>query len=682
MKYFIKTFMVYILISGISFSCSDYLNVDSYFSDELKLDSIFSQTRYIEAYMWGAAAMFSDEGELVRQPYTPGPMATDEAFTLHATGSEYAGMSFVLGEINSSDLKSLNTWNNLYKIIRKCNTVISRMDEAKDMTSAERLNIEAHTRFIRAYAYYNLLIDYGPPILLGDEIVETNESIEYYDRSRSTFDEAVEYICTEFEAAARYMPATVSIMNFGRPTKGAAYGLVARLRLMHASPLFNGGQTARIYFGNWTRKLDGAHYVSQQYYPERWAVAAFAAKRVMDLTNAGVPLYGLYTVNADFNTPDYDSDSNNGITLPQGVTSDPNYYQPYPNGAAGIDHYRSYSEIFNGEAVMTVNPEFVWARKSEAIKNDTRRSFPVYRGGYNGQSVTQKIVDAYYMVDGRDIKNPSADYPYSETGFIGGASLKDFSGYKFTRENEVSNMYINREARFYASIGFSECFWECLSASSTAGANNFTVRYYYDASGGKSGASNPVDYPPTGYVLRKTVHPQDSWENLSTARRTDKAYSIIRYAEILLSYAEAINNIEGSHTVEIDGETQTFSRNIEEIKRGFNPVRYRAGLPGLSDAELANPGKVQELIVRERMIEFLYENRRYYDVRRWGIYENVEREPIMGMNTDAPKEGFYQRVVPNTSRIGRRIVDRKLVFVPIPRDELKRMPLLDQNPGW
>jgi len=82
------------------------------------------------------------------------------------------------------------------------------------------------------------------------------------------------------------------------------------------------------------------------------------------------------------------------------------------------------------------------------------------------------------------------------------------------------------------------------------------------------------------------------------------------------------------------------------------------------------------------MVEFLWENRRYYDVRRWGIYEQTEREPIMGMNLDGGKGTFYQRVIPSTSQIRGRLVDKKLVFVPIPRAELNRLPSLDQNPGW
>src|SRR5699024_8752980 len=126
----------------------------------------------------------------------------------------------------------------------------------------------------------------------------------------------------------------------------------------------------------------------------------------------------------------------------------------------------------------------------------------------------------------------------------------------------------------------------------------------------------------------------------------------------------------------------SLSRDMEEMKNAFNPVRYRAGLPGLSDADIVDKDGLQRLLVKERMIEFLFENRRFYDVRRCGIYEDVENESIMGMNVDAGKELFYQRVISSTSRVGSRIVDKKMVFLPLPQNEIRRLPSLDQNHGW
>jgi hypothetical protein len=648
-------------------SCKDFLNIDSYFDNELKIDSVFSQKRYVEAYMWGITQLFDDEGRLLYENRTPGPLASDEGISTWAPNQSLAGTDFVQGVIRSDNLKTLNVWGTYYKIIRKCNTILARIDEAQDLTPSDRLRILSYTRFFRAYAYYNLLVDFGPPALVGDELIENNEPIEYYDRTRNTYDEAVEYICTEFEEAATYLQTKMSLMEFGRPTKGAAYGLVARLRLMHASPLFNGGQAARTYFGNWQRKTDKIHYVSQTPDEKRWAVAAAACKRIMDMEDGGQPLYRLYTVAADNNTP----------TLPAGVTSDPDYYNDFPDGAAGIDPFKSYSEIFTGEAIATVNPEYVWGMNSTWVRDQTRIVFPVALGGWNMVGVTQKVVDAFRMRDGGTIQTPGPAYTYSETGFT--SAIPGFSGYRFSG-GEVFNMYVNREARFYASIGFSECLWP-NSSCTTVGQYNVTVQYYYDSPYGKSAAVNPINYPVTGYVIKKFVNPADAWTG-TNARRIEKYFPTIRYSEILLSYAEALNNLTGSHTVTIDGQSQTYTRDEAEIKNAFNQVRYRAGLPGLSAEELAGQSALQASIERERMVEFLFENRRYYDVRRWGIYEETENEIVKGMNMDAAKGGFYQRVIPNASIVGNRVIHKKMVFLPIPKDEIKRMPSLDQNPGW
>lgn len=645
-------------------SCKDFLSVDNYFSDELKLDTVFAETRYVEAYMWGAASMFPDEGNLLINNYTPGPLATDEAFTAFLTLHGYNGMRFVLGEITAGSMHSLNTWGNYYRIIRKCNTILTRIDEAKDMTTKERFNILAYTRFIRAYAYYNILVDFGPPILLGDEVIESNASLAEYDRARSTYDDAVEYICNEFEVAAEFLPLTAPLVEFGLPTKGAAYGLVARIRLLHASPLYNGGEAARTYFGNWIRSTDNVHYVSQSYDEKRWAIAAAAAKRVIDLQGSGGSMYRLHTVQADSETP----------PLPQGVTSDPNYYSQWPEGANGIDHLRSYSEMFNGESVIPVNPEYVWGRQSGAIIANTQMSFPQKLDGWNGMGVTQKVIDNYAMVDGRSIDNSSEAYPYSEVGATN--EVKMFSEYRLNAG--VSNMYANREMRFYASIGFSGSFWP-MSSSTSSGFYNQTIEYHFDSPNGKGSVSSPTDFPITGYVIKKYIHPSDAWGG-TNSRRMNKAFPVIRYAEILLSYAEALNNLSGSHTVEIDGQQTVIGRDIEQIKKSFNAIRYRAGLPGINGSEDAKT--IQQLIEKERMIEFLFENRRYYDVRRWGIYEQTESEPIRGMNVEGTKEVFYNRVIPNTSRIGSRIVNRRLALLPIPLKEVRIMPSLDQNPGW
>lgn len=651
-----------IIVAFIALYCSmsscNYLNVDDYFMDTLGYDSIFQNKLNLQQYLWGTAAFFYDEGAIWGSTYTPGVVGSDEAFTMW-DHDEYPGTQFVLGNINPDNLMSMNVWPQMYKIIRKTNLIFQRIDECKDLTTLEEREILGYAHFMRAYAYYHILMNFGPVVLIGDETLETNEKPEYYNRERATYDESVDYICDELELAAKYIPLTVSMGQFGRPTRGAAYGLIARLRLQQASPLFNGGAAAKTHFAAWKRTVDGVDYVSQQYDEKKWAVAAAAAKRVIDM---GV--YELYTVKRDSTT----------MPLPKNVPSG-----DFPNGAGNIDPFKSYSDMFTGEALSQKNTEFVWGRISSNVRNYTRHAFPIDNlGGWNGMAVPQKIVDAYYMVDGRDINDSSEEYPYSEIGFS--SEKQSFSGYQLN--NGVYNMYMNREMRFYASIGFSECFWPCLSTSES-GRRNQTITYFKGGNSGKDRTNSDIrNYPITGYVIKKFIHKDDAWAG-NDAETLEKPFPIIRYAEILLSYVEALNNLTGGHTItDAEGNSQTFTRDVNEMAKYFNMIRYRAGLPGLTSAELSSPDQMFDLIVRERMIEFLHENRRFYDVRRWGIYEEVDKEPIVGMDTESRKDGYYERTVVNHPIARNRKVERKMIWLPISRQEIRKVPKMDQNPGW
>jgi hypothetical protein len=636
-------------------SC-DFLNVNDYFDETLKYDSIFSSKRNLERYLWATVANFPDEGDMQSHPGSA--FACDEGICLN---NDFDGSRYVLGNVTPTSYLRMGRWGVMYIIIRKANTILANIDRAGDLTNLDKRDVLGYTYFMRAYAYYQLLMQYGPLVILGDDVLDTNEESAYYDKARATFDESVDYVCNELEQAAAYLPVTVPLTFFGRPTKGAALGLVARLRLIQASPLWNGGESARKTFGTWKRSTDQVFYVSQTYDEKKWATAAYASKRIIDM-NA-------YTLHTVAKMPDT-------YPLPDNVSD-----LPFPNGAGDIDPFRSYSDMFTGEALAVRNPEYLWGRMSGSATGLSRFSFPVINlGGWNNAGVTQKIVDAYLMADGRTIDNSSAEYPYSTTGFKGGSNV-DFSGYRLL--GSVHNMYANREMRFYASIGFSECFWYCNSTTEN-NRRNQTVTYYVDGSAGiQSANNNPFNYPAAGYVVRKYVHPDDAWAG-DNAKQIGKSFPIIRYAEILLSYVEALNNLTASQTVTVEeGTSYTFTRNTDEIRKYFNMVRFRAGLPGLTDGELASPSTIQALIERERMVEFLFENRRYYDVRRWGKYELTESEPVMGMDIEATKSGGYYSIVPvNHSNVRNRIVDKKLVLFPIELDEVRKAPSLDQNPGY
>lgn len=655
MKYF-KGILITATVSVISFfSSCNFLNVDDYFVDTFNYDSIFVKKLNVERYLWNIPTLLPDQGAIFGGNSTPGILASDEAFCQWRT-FEFPGMQFALGNITADNLSNFgSTWPSMYKVVRKTNTILANLYKCQDLTTQDKGEILGFTYFLRAYAYYLILKDFGPMVILDDKILETNENPDYYNMYRATYDESVEYICTELEKAAKLMPMSREIMlaQFGRPSRDAAYGLLSRIRLTHASDAFNGGASARRYFGTWKRTFDGAYYVAQTPDNKRWALAAFAAEQLIDKS------YTLHTVKKDVYTPD----------LQPGVPT-----ANFPDGAGDIDPYKSYKDMFSGESVPQKNPEIIWGRYSSGVQSYTKHSFPTGNmNGWGGMAVPQKIIDAFYMVNGTEYANAGVD-EQSKT-----SASKSFSGYQ--QQPNISKMYDNREMRFYANIGYSGRMWPCGSTTDNT-KKNIVVTYFLDGNSGKAKAGNNIDdYTITGYVTTKFIHDDDAWAGAAGVV-LGKSFPIIRYAEILLNYVEALNNIEGTETfTDGDGEVHTYTRDDAKIVKYFNQIRYRVGLPGIKHG--LSKDEITKLIIRERMLEFFDENMRYYDVRRWGIYEEVDSEPIMGMNTEVKEnEGYYDRVLVNHIYARTRKSDKKMVLLPLSRTELRKVPLLDQNPGW
>lgn len=676
-----------VILVIISFSsCRDFLDISEYTVDMLEYDTIFKSKLHLEEYLWGAAASLPDEANIWGSTWSTGPnafpgvSASDEAYNQWNNTSQ-PGTMYILGGINADNVadgfsgKTFNFWKNMYQIIRKTNMIVNNIDKTQDLGTTDRNNILGYTYFLRAYAYYHILMNQGPVIIVDDNIYEVNREAEYYNTHRATYEESVEYICNEFERAARYIPdGKPQIDQFGRPTPGAARALIARVRLQHASPLFN-GTAARTYFMDWKRSVDDKPYVAASVTGEvdenRWAIAAWAAERIID--NDG---YELHVILADTMKKFGETEINPQYTpeLPAGITNRENY----PNGPGGIDHYKSYAHMFNGEGVPYQNKEFIWARWSTSTREYTRHSFPESKGGYGGMAIPQKIIDNYRMNDGSDApKEPTTDKITKD-------SL--WSGYKLGVQGRVNMFYVNREPRFYASIGFQGCYWPMNSNSAlTNEAAKYMDYTRSGADGATSSTKNKTDYTLTGYVSKKFIHPDDAWLGTGN-KRINKAFPIIRYAEILLSYVEAMNNLEPGkvYTVTVRDGLQdkevSIVRNEAKMLQCFNLIRYRAGLPGLESIPARE--EMFKLIERERMIEFLHENRRFYDVRRWGVYESRDKEPITGMDVEQDGDAFYHVVRINNSTARNRIVDRKMVFLPISTSELRKVPGLDQNPGW
>ena len=661
------------LLSGMSFTSCNFLDQDDNFNAIFKEDSIFHSAQNANGYLYYTPTMFPSASNIWGNSWTPGETASDEICVRWQT-NEFWGAQFTVGSFNSESVPNWGQWYQMYKVINRCNRMLANVDGVGDMTDNDKAEYKAMVHFIRGYAYYLLMQNWGPCLIIGDEIVSTSQDAEYYNRERSTMDETIDYICKEFAQSLKGLknPNELSTAYYGRPTKGTALAMIARCRLIQASPTFNGGEWARRCFGTWKRKSDGAEYVNQTYDPTRWAVAAAAAKQVIDMG-----YYRLHTVEADKDNP-YPLDSTVSTA-------------EFPDGAGGIDPYHSFADMFNGEGMAKVNREFIWAEETSGnVQSYTKHSFPVNYGGWGGMSVPQRVIDCFLMKDG---KKPSESPLYVSD--LSKKMPKKATYGDCDMAAGTPEMYNNRSARFYASIGFPGRIWRM---NSTTDGNYNNQPFWYSLDDNKAGknaaGNNPNDYCISGYVPFKYIHPDDSWHGKDGAAVLSKPFPIIRYAEVLLEYCEAANHISAAQTVKTYDKNGNLvdvaiSRDAAEMSKLFNMIRYRVGLPGVNVAEL-DENSFDEIVKNERQCELFNEGYRYFDTRRWGTYftEDANTSNWRGLDVYSSRNGstndgpFWSIVTINEQNIRDRQALARMVFLPLQHSELLKSPNMDQNPGW
>ncbi len=637
------------ILCTMQFSCADFLDVDDYFRNTTQLDSIFQRKELVDQYIRGAASYLPNEGNLWTNAPNPFQGASDENFTSFNDG-RHAAIKLLLDEITAFN-NEFNNYANYYTGIRKASIVLQRINEVQDISDLDRRDFMGRCYFLRGYYYYQLLLQYGPVPIMSDQAIAVDASVEEMSKERGTYDECIEHICENMKMASDLLYSERASDEISIPTKGAALAVISRVRLYSASPWFNGGSGG--LYADWKRKSDGAHFISQNVDNEKWGKAAVAAKRIIDLG-----LYELYISPRKSDTK----------ALPEVVM---NTFNTRPIGQFNpgvIDPFRSYSEVFSGDVSVSMNDEIIYSCRPTQSGKDSPAgiAMPALMGGMNGLNLTQDVADAFYMEDGATYSQPDAAHEA-----IGVA--KSFSGY--TLSGNAARMHNNREMRFYVTIGFNHCIWPNASYTGSSNLKNLEVQYYADGNAGPP-ANFAVDYNHSGYTLKKYVNAEDIITNGSIR---PKSFPIFRYAEILLNYAEALNELEGSYSE--DG-IQVTGRDENEILDAFNQIRYRAGLPGLTTL----PGQTQmrDLIKKERRIEFVCEGHRYHDLRRWGDAYAAYNRPVLGMNIKArraERQAFYT-ITTLTDDKARRYFDYKNYFYPIPKTALDKNDKLVQNPGW
>lgn len=367
-------------------SCDDYLNTDKYFYNQTSLDSVFQRKSLLMQYLNAASSYLPADDQLWTNASVPFSFSSDEAFCSWKD-DRHAGIYYAMGELNKYSWQ-FDNWANYYKGIRKAYMILERMGECKDLSETERRDVAGQCHFLLAHYYYCLVRQYGPVPLIPKTIA-SNESVENMSYPRATYDECIDFIAKEYEEAASMLDSErSSTETYKVPTSGAALALESRVLLEAASPWFNGNK----YYVDFKRSSDGANYFNQTYDAQKWAKAAAVCKRIIDTGK-----YALYTVPADSKTPEF----------PENVSK-----ANYPDGVGGIDPFRSYNDMFTGEESAFNISEIMWA-KNETV-DLVWISYPAVAGGGNGLCVSQNLVDAYRMQNGKDINEAGSGYPSAD----------------------------------------------------------------------------------------------------------------------------------------------------------------------------------------------------------------------------------------------------------------------------
>ena len=659
--------IIFILLSffGLFFtSCKDYLNVEHFFKDRQNEERIFNSRDYTEQWLANCYNQLLDFNlEVGHRDYTLTNYSDDMFFNEGGNGATYRQFKF--GQYENF-AKYNASWTQSYAGIRQASVLINSVAEGETFSGSEVADYKAQARFIRAYLYWLLLRKYGPVPILPESGADYGESYDNLSFPRNTYDEVADFISSEMSLAAKDLPMKRDNRNIARPTRGAALATRAKALLFAASPLANGNTEMADFVDD-----KGNILISQQYDEKKWARAAAAAKDVIEL-NA----YKLHTAKRRAQG----SDDYPATIIPP---HHPEYStKDFPDGWADIDPFESYRSLFNGEVYAAENPEMIFTRGENQTDYEhgvislTRHQMPQVGGGFNSHGITLKQSDAYAMNDGAPFNRQEILNKYGSDMFVKSNEVNQF---KPLRAN-VWKEFANREPRFYASVAFSGALWTLSSATTNQTTVTNQQIFYYR--GENEGRINGDRWLPTGIGMMKFVNPKDNAANGGII--TPKVEITIRYSDILLMYAEALNELQGTYDIPSWDETSTYSitRNPAEISLNLAPLRMRAGVPNYDFSVYSNQDLLRKTLKHERQIELLGENQRYYDLRRWKDAPVDEAEPIYGYNTLMTKQNASLFYTPVRVPVLQSVFSKKMYFWPIDLNELRKNKRMTQAPGW
>ncbi|HEY4788473.1 MAG TPA: RagB/SusD family nutrient uptake outer membrane protein [Bacteroidales bacterium] len=256
----------------------------------------------------------------------------------------------------------------------------------------------------------------------------------------------------------------------------------------------------------------------------------------------------------------------------------------------------------------------------------------------NGTPITfpyLEMANAFGMMNGLPITDPASNY-------------------------NPDDPYSNRDPRFNYSIIHDQ-----TKVMRYPDLQRIAVNIYIDATDPNnvfSGLDAPHKGTLTGYYPFKMV--DEDVDPIYFAYVTKRCMPLIRYAEILLDYAEARNEY-------LDAPDQNVYDAVEAIRSraGLNPYTLAVGL---------TQSEMRDIIRSERRVELAFEGHRFWDVRRWKIAPETDNVTLHGTEWTKTSSGMVSK----TFDVRKHNFTDNMYLWPIPESEVSKSPELLQNPGY
>lgn len=607
--------------------------------------------------------------------------ASEESFYIGAATSEgylpwdwVPALDIIHGTLYPSTGLVSNIWTNYYRAIQYANVYLANIDNNPNMDSTEKEWTKAECRSLRALFYFELMKFYGPVPVVGDRVYGVDNPLADMQLPRASVDSCFNYIIGELNSAldgghlvSQFTNGAYEAQMKGNLTQEAVEGLLAEVYLFRASYLFNGDP----YYQGLANQ-DGTKLFPQQRDEQKWRDARDAAKRIIDSGKFRLAL----------------RDANGKLV-------------------SSIDKSCPFRSVFAASMGSSDNEELIYGRTSSS--NETYCMVPRFQGlgsnydkGGGAFSVPLEFIDLYFTNKGLDInKDPNyftydtSDpkyYPVRNPLSITQSkscidSLTSYQYFSPGSGHSVLKQFYGREPRFYLAVTFQNRPWDFDKST--------PVEMNYNGNSGPNG--NTHDYPIFGTLVRKNYYAKESNVDM---------LPLLRLGEVYLNYAEACAELgelgEAMHYVNLIRQ-RAGVREYVGINAEDRTATDAWGKPRIDLGDL-NQELVLKVVYRERLLELAYENKHYFDVRRWGVGEGKWRDGsemtdgwiypayhqggeggdftgfnVMnaGVTEKNQQVNFYKRLTQD-----HRIYTKRMSLFPIPQDELNRDPQIVQNTGW